>query len=338
MTETPRFRRPRPRADAIDLGPDLADPLRAAWQRYVDLLEPIRSDLYRYCRRLTGNVWDAEDLVQDTLVRAFATLGKTDRGVSHPRAYLLRTATHAWIDALRRRDREVTTDLDEVSSAASAVGAGEVRDAAAALLQRLSPRERAALILKEVFQLSVAETAEVLQTTPGAVKSALHRARGQLEQGPAAATRPAPPLALVDRFVERFNAADLDGLVELVLEDASVELLGCGYATGRDTLREGFFTKALHGHPEWPEVFQYEAARLERALLEGEPVALALVVRRGDEALEQAFRFEEADGKVARILCYAFCPDAMREIGEALGVPVRTGLYRYPTPAPGRSW
>lgn len=327
-----------PSTDAIDLGPALADPLREAWQRYVDLLAPIRTDLYRYCRRLTGNVWDAEDLVQETLVRAFATLGKTDAGVTSPRAYLLRTATHAWIDALRRREREVATEVGEAASAAAAAGAGEVRDAATALMQRLSPRERAALVLKEVFGLSVAETAEVLQTTPGAVKSSLHRARGQLEQGEAAATRPAPPAALVDRFVDRFNAADLDGLVELMLEDGSVEMLGCGYASGRDTLREGFFTKALHGHPEWPDAFQYESARLERAVLAGEAIALALVVRRGEEALEQAFRFVEADGRISRILCYAFCPDAMREIGDELGIPVRTGLYRYPTPAPGKSY
>jgi RNA polymerase sigma-70 factor (ECF subfamily) len=63
----------------LELPDSLSDALRESWQRYIDLLNPIRPDLYRYCRRLTGSVWDAEDLVQDALVRAFATLGK-----SHP--------------------------------------------------------------------------------------------------------------------------------------------------------------------------------------------------------------------------------------------------------------
>jgi hypothetical protein len=63
-----------------------------------------------------------------------------------------------------------------------------------------------------------------------------------------------------------------------------------------------------------------------------------LVVRRGREALEQVFRFEEEAGRIACIRAYAFCPEVMRELGEALGLRVRTGLYRYPTPAPGKTY
>ena len=80
------------------LGPDL----RAAWHRYVDALAPLRPALHGYCRRLAGNLWDAEDLVQDTLLRAFGQWGVTTP-IRNPRAYLLRTATNVWIDTLRRR-------------------------------------------------------------------------------------------------------------------------------------------------------------------------------------------------------------------------------------------
>jgi len=330
--------------DGLSLPEALSDQLRESWQRYVDLLNPIRPDLYRYCRRLTGNVWDAEDLVQDALVRAFATLGQTHPAIDAPRAYLLRTATHCWIDTLRRRGREseLLAQTPEGSAASDPAGravlADEIRGAASALMQRLSPQERAALVLKEVFELSLEETASVLQTSAGAVKSALHRARAHVQEGPAAAARPAPPLALVDAFVSAFNAADLPGLTALLLEDASVEQIGCAYTAGRKALEEGFLTKAVYGHPEWPAAFQYEASRLERVLYEGEPIALGLVVRRGSEALEQVMRFEGGERAVSRIRCYAFCPEAMREIAATLEVPVRTGLYRYPTPAPGRSY
>src|SRR5438874_7762772 len=84
----------------------LRDELCTAWHRYIDMLVPLRPALYGYCRRLTGNVWDAEDLVQDTLLRAFGQWGVTYPEVRNPRAYLLRTATNVWIDVLRRRETE----------------------------------------------------------------------------------------------------------------------------------------------------------------------------------------------------------------------------------------
>ena len=74
---------------------------------------------------------------------------------------------------------------------------------------------------------------------------------------------------------------------------------------------------------------------MERALYEGEPIVLGLVTRRGREALEQVLRLEEHEGSIRRLRGYAFCPETMREVGEALGLRVRTGLYRYPTPEPG---
>jgi hypothetical protein len=77
---------------------------------------------------------------------------------------------------------------------------------------------------------------------------------------------------------------------------------------------------------------------MERTLYEGEPIVLGLVVRRGKGALEQVLRIEERDDGIARLRGYAFCPETMRAVGEALGVRVRTGLYRYPTPAPGVRW
>jgi hypothetical protein len=65
-------------------------------------------------------------------------------------------------------------------------------------------------------------------------------------------------------------------------------------------------------------------------------VALGFVARRGREALEQVMRVDEDEGRIARLRGYAFCPETMRAIGEELGLRVRTGLYRYPTPEPGR--
>ncbi len=321
-----------------ELPDELRDELRAAWHRYVDLVAPLRPALHTVCRRLTGNVFEAEDLVQDTLLRGFATLGSVHHGIQNPRGYLLRTATNLWIDALRRRGSEAEA-LAALDGAPDAAEAGSVRDAGARLLQRLSPQERAAVVLKDVFEMSLEEIAEVLRTSVGAVKAALHRGRGRLEEqeGGAASRRPRPSLALVDRFVALYAAQNVPGLVALMLDGGSIENVGCGVEFGRENFpREGgWFHRAVFGHPEWPAELQYTGSRLERAELDGEPLVLGFTTRHGKEALEQVLRIEEVDGKIARLRGYAFCPETMREVGERLGIRVRTGLYRYPTPAPG---
>src|SRR5437762_13460196 len=92
----------------LELPDGLRDDLRAAWHCYVDVMAPLRPTRHGYCSRLTGNLSDAEDLVQDTLLRAFGTLGSIFTRIENPRAYLLRTATNLWIDTVRRRGNEAT--------------------------------------------------------------------------------------------------------------------------------------------------------------------------------------------------------------------------------------
>ena len=322
---------------------ELRDDVRAAWHRYIDIVAPLRPVLHGYCRRLTGDVWDAEDLVQDTLLRTFGTLGSVFTRIENPRAYLLRTATNLWIDAIRRRGTEADA-LAEAAPHAAPPGdtAAAVRDAGTVLLQRLAPQERAAVVLKELFDYSLEEIAAVLGTTVGAVKAALHRGRTRLREpeGEAASQRPVPSVALVDRFVEGYRAADIPGLLALMLDTASVENVGSSMDVGRAAFarKPGWFDGLVHGHPEWPPQFAYEAARLERREFHGEPLALGFATRRGREALESIIRLTEEDGRIARIRAYAFCPETMRAVGEELGLRVRTGLYRFPTPEPGKLW
>ena len=327
----------------IELPGGLQYELRGAWHRYLDLLAPIRPALHGYCRRLTGNLWDAEDPVQDTLLRGFGALGHVHHQIQNPRAYLLRMAAHLWIDGVRRRVIEVAAIAAQAAEPGSATPQpGAVRDAGVALLQRLAPKERTAVVLKDAFDLSLEEIADVLATTTGAVKSALHRGRTRLHQpeGEAASQRPLPSTELVDRFVATYNAGDKAGLIALMLDRGSAENVGCSMEFGSEQFprEDGWFHKAVYGRPEWPAEFRYEAARVERALYEGELMTLGLVMRRGREALEQVLRIEETEGRIVRLRGYAFCPETMREIGATLGLRVRTGLYRYPTAGPGQLW
>jgi RNA polymerase sigma-70 factor (ECF subfamily) len=311
----------------------------AAWFDYLQLLDPFRPDLFRYCRSLTGDVWDAEDLVQDTLEQGFAKLASVHHSISKPRAYLLRIASNLWIDRMRRRGREKSV-LDthqhdnELNSKheGSAEQTVAVRDAGATLMHRLSPQERAAIVLKDVFELSLEETASVLTTSVGAIKAALHRGRRRLRDPTAEASeRPHPSKEVMDRFVDRYNARDLPGLLKLLLDDASIEMVGHVLELGRDGFERdnGWmhhnFYNPIDGTPS--------TATWEITEFRSEPIVLVWGDHAGARVLSSVMRCESDGECVTRIHVYALCPDVIHEVATELELPVSAGLmYRFPFP------
>jgi RNA polymerase sigma-70 factor (ECF subfamily) len=305
--------------------------VRRPWRDYLDALVPLRPDLHRYCCRLTGNVWDGEDLVQDTLLRVFGLLGKIDADLAEPRAYLLRTATHLWIDRMRRRGRERALLAAEGAAASHRAfddpdRSSAVRDAAGALLERLPPRERAAVLLKDVFDLSLEEIAAMLHTSVGAVKSALHRGRERLDADEPVATAK-PSAATVERFLTALAAKDLAALEAICSADVTIELVGGaeleGFAIGRTFFEHAHFVLPALGfgaNPNW-----------RVALYEGEPVVLGFRTLDGVEGLNEIHRLEESDdGRVTRVRCYCFCPDTLRAVAERMGIAALRRPYRSP--------
>jgi RNA polymerase sigma-70 factor (ECF subfamily) len=333
------------------LSQQLSDDLSATWVQFVDAIEPLRGALHTYCRNLTHSVWDAEDLVQETLLRAFGSMGAGYPKIDNPRAFLFRAATNLWIDTIRKRETAAKHSDDLVEVVTSPQPLGVTRDAGTALFQILSPQERVALILKEVIELSLAEIADILETTPGAVKSSLHRAREKLEQfqdqeqliQDQEQLRPEvknmdmspnrlPSVDLVDRFIAAFNALDLGALTELLLEDVSVEVVGIAASRGRDkaTAREGWLQKSMFGHDpaaldaQEPETQQ----RAERREFLGEPITIFWIDGPDGECVEWLCRLEERDGRIARIVDYCLCPETEREVIQTLDLPQRLWGHR----------
>jgi RNA polymerase sigma-70 factor (ECF subfamily) len=307
---------------AEPLTDEVARALRGAWFRYVDEIEPLRSGLHRYCLRLTGNVWDAEDLVQDSLLRGFGAIGRGDlhgdaSRVANPRAYLLRTASNLWIDGLRRRERDPAAHAappDEASPALAAAAheAGEI------LFERATPQQRAAIVLKDVFDFTLEEIAELLSTSVGAVKSALHRGRERLKEAPmrtAPAPR-APSRALVDRFVEAFNARDAARVTAALLETVSIEVQGVGGGRGHEGV--------------WVTSSLQDGLRAEAREYRGEWIVLNLHDGASGPELCGMTRFEEVDGRVARIKSYGYCPETLAHVAAELGLAARARRYHQP--------
>jgi len=317
--------------------------VRGPWRRYLDAYAPLRPALYRYCHRLTGNVWDGEDLMQDTLLRVFGYLGKIDRDLENPKAFFLRTATHLWIDQQRRQARDrafrAVQDAPSDSGADAAERDLALHEAARSLLHGLAPRERAAVVLRDVLDLSADDTAVLLQTSVGAVKSALHRGRARLDE-PATPNAPAPSPALVDRFTAALAANDLATLETICSADLTVELVGGARGDGFID-NENFFK---HAHMVFPPAM----AALARAMVlgtdphwravdyHGERIVLGFRTFDGVVGLNEVHRIEEVDGRIARIRCYCFCPDTLAAIGEELGIVAFRKPYRSPDLRPSQ--
>jgi RNA polymerase sigma-70 factor (ECF subfamily) len=294
-----------------------AQEMRRSWFAYLDVVEPIRPELHRYCLKLTGQIWSAEDLVQDTLLRAFGGMGRGDlhgpgSAVRSPKAWLFRVASNLWIDSARRAANAAFVQIDQAPSPLGPEAVVQLGEAGARLMTVASPQERAALVLKDAFDFELAEIAEMLGTTTGAVKSALHRARSRLAVSQAAKTAPRVSRALVDRFVAAFNAHDVPGVTALLLEGVEIEVFGVGGGRGK----KGVWVEKTLGDPR---------ERVECREIEGEPVVAHFAG--GGRGLTSVTRLEELEAGVSRILDYCYCPDTLAVVAEALKLPFERAGY-----------
>ena len=304
----------------------------APWHRFLEEVEPLRPDLYRYCRYLTRSPWDAEDLVQDAFARAFVTLGCVTQRIENPRAWLFRVASNLWLNQLRRPRR-----LPDPAAASASVEPQAAREAAGTLLAELAPKERAAVVLKDVFDLSLKEIAVVLSTTEGAVKAALHRGRGKLVE-PSIDAHEGPHPAVLDAFVDAFNARDLDRLTALLLEDATLEFPGMHVEYGAETARKGSLAGVLYGNPASdgggiaPDLRRGilpQPPRLELRMHRGEALLLAWFAHDDGEAVRAISRAEVDGDRIATLRTYLHQPEVIAEICSELGVPSRPNGYRH---------
>jgi RNA polymerase sigma-70 factor, ECF subfamily len=304
--------------------------------------EPFRRELLAHCYRMLGSPDEAEDLVQETYLRAWRSYDRFEER-SSLRVWLYRIATNACLTALERRGRRAlpsglgapAEDPDaptpaadpgvawlepipdawvtaEADPAAVVVSRESLRLALVASLQHLPARQRAVLILREVLAFPAAEVAAMLDTTTAAVKSTLQRARARLDEVAPDRERVVEPTdprarALLDEYIVGFENADPAALERALRTDAAIEMVGTRtWFSGRATCLR-FLTHAIGSPGDW---------RMVPTAANGQPAAAAYVRDRG--GVHRAFGLgvlTVTDAGIARILVFGGGPDLVAKFG-----------------------
>jgi RNA polymerase sigma-70 factor, ECF subfamily len=300
----------------------LGDAVKESWRRFLDTYEPLRPDLYRYCRHLTRSPWDAEDLAQEAMARAFVTLGIMTEPPHNPRAWLFRVASNLLVNRTRQTRELPAAFGAEVPEPSKSAEPRATREAAGTLIAQLSPQERVAVVLKDAFGLSLDEIAEALSTTTGAVKAALHRGRSKLVAPEPDEAAPVAP-AVLDAFCDAFNARDLDRLTALLLDTTTLEYPGFKIESGAAAVRAGSLQGTLFGCPDRDHELVVPP-RCELRTHRGESIFLWWS---GDE-VHAVVRVEVDGDRIARLRNYYHAPEVITEVCRELDIPFRTHGYR----------
>ena len=273
----------------------------AKYRAFIATVSDVRTQLQRYCARMTGSRLDGEDLTQETLFEAYTKIETLD-DTGSLKPWLFRIAHNRCIDFLRRRsarERAEGSYSVEAEVVATVPATTDARWAIERLVGHLPPKERACVLLKDVFDYSLEEIAELVGSTVGGVKAALSRGRTKLADLPAegpgrSASALDPDTArLLQRYVELFNRHDWDGVRSLTSADARLRVADCFDGLLRDS---PYFTEYDRNPEAW---------RMEVGMVDGEPVLV--VFNHGPKAMWPV-RVQVAGGVITRIEDFSLCP------------------------------
>jgi RNA polymerase sigma-70 factor (ECF subfamily) len=219
-------------------------------REFEDWIQDIRPELHRYATRMTGSVIDGDDVVQEALVKAYASLPQLTNQ-TNLRGWLFRITHNKAIDLIRRDSKAPLELLDEYpmnETPDQPLEARELSALALSMFLKLAPRQRSCVIFKDVLGYSLVEISELLDATVPEIKATLHRGRTKLRDLSQNPEADAPQLdarerALLSQYVERFNAYDFDALRMMLADEVRLDLVARTKLQGADTIADNYFYK-----------------------------------------------------------------------------------------------
>lgn len=294
-------------------------------KKFEEMILPYRTPLWKYCRYLTRSPWEGDDLFQDTLLKSFSTLSQLWHAVNL-KSYLFRIATNIWIDHLRKN--KVKMDTYEDIHGQFDYDKAEITEAMEIMLINLPPRQVAVILLMDVFDFTAKETANMIKLTEGAVYSALHRARKNLESfnmndyvsSDTEINRTNEQERLINQLIVAINNGDTAFIVN-IMSDTIHNNASPGFQEySKDDMLHGSF-----GHNPGEAIASY-------CTLWGRQVIVVQVKNSGILELHDIREFEINNGKIVYHRGFYFCRELLIAAGQELNIPVQLKKH------PGIDW
>ncbi|MEM5016525.1 sigma-70 family RNA polymerase sigma factor [Metabacillus indicus] len=291
---------------------DLVDEARKLRNEFTEIVSVYSTDLWNYCKYVTGSPWDGEDLYQETMIKSFGLLPQRWSDITDKKYYLFRVATNTWLDQCRKLKREVGS-LDEVPE--PNIDFSDrlfLEEILTSLESNLTPKQTTAFLLLDIFQFSAEEVAGIVQSTPGGVYSAVQRARRNIASIDFSKSdtrvNTHSQNETIQAYLEAFNNGDLDSMLSLFSEQAQNEAFFGFQEFSKKEMLKGSLKFGLPGHTA------------QEIILWGKPVIIVLTDGDHGREIHDIQMQEIENGKIVSHKSYFFRKEFILAAAEELGM------------------
>ncbi|MDI2586206.1 sigma-70 family RNA polymerase sigma factor [Psychrobacillus sp. NEAU-3TGS] len=288
------------------------DEARKLRYEFEEIVLVYSSDLWNYCKYVTGSAWDGEDLYQETMIKSFGLLPQRWSEITDKKYYLFKVATNTWLDQCRKLKREIGT-LDEVPEPSLDFSDRLIlEEILISLESNLTIKQTAAFLLLDIFQFSADEVAGIVQSTPGGVYSSVQRARRKIASLDFSESKTKIDTqshnVTIQAYLEAFNNGDLNSMLRLFSDQAQNEAFFGFQEFSKEEMRKGSLRFGLPGHT---------AIEIE---LWGKPVIIVLTNNDHSPEIHDIQIQEIENGKIVSHKSYFFRKEFILAAAEELGI------------------